>query len=120
MRESGSKAITGVMAAESSARHQKIAVSGCFAFGKRPMLKPISFWTPEDTHRCLKLMPHCKLYDPPFNFVRTGCMFCMFGCHMNNPNKFQQLRETHPRIHEKALPALGIDTVMNFLGVPYK
>lgn len=119
-RETGSKAITGVMATESSARLQKIAVSGCFAFGKRPMLKPLSFWTFEDTHRCLKLMPHCKLYDTPFNFERTGCMFCAFGAHLNKPNKFQLLKETHPRIWEKALPALGLNEVLDFVGVPYK
>lgn len=119
-KETGSKAITGVMAAESSARLQKIASSGCFAFGKRPMLKPMSFWTPQDSHRCLKLMPHCLLYDPPFNFTRTGCMLCGFGAQLNNPNKFQQLQHTHPRIHEKAIPAFGLDKVLDYIGVPYK
>lgn len=114
----GSKAITGVMASESSARTQKIAAGGCFAFGGHPMLKPMSFWTTEDVHQFLKWIPHCVLYDPPFNFARTGCMFCMFGVHMNNPNKFQQMSITHPRIHEKALPALGITAVMEYMKQP--
>lgn len=118
-KATGSVPITGVMAAESSARTQKIALRGCFAGGDHPMAEPMSFWTPEDTHRCLKLMPHCKLYDPPYNFTRTGCMFCMFGVHMNKPNKFQTLRTTHPRVWEKALPALGITEVLNFMGQPY-
>lgn len=48
----GSKPFTGVMAAESSARTQKIAAGGCFAFGENPMCKPMSFWTPADTHTC--------------------------------------------------------------------
>ena len=37
---------------------------------------------------------------------------------MNNPNKFQQLSITHPRIWQKALPAFGIDKVMEFMGLP--
>lgn len=119
-RETGSKAITGVMASESSRRTQKLSKSGCFAFGAHPTLSPMSFWTPADTHRCLKLMPHCKLYDPPYNFPRTGCMFCMFGAHLNTPNKFQMLRQTHPQIWKKALPALGITDVLSYCKIPYQ
>ena len=29
---------------------------------------------------------------------RTGCIFCMFGCHLEKePNRFQKLKKTHPR-----------------------
>lgn len=29
---------------------------------------------------------------------RTGCIFCMFGCHLEKePNRFQRLKETHPK-----------------------
>lgn len=29
---------------------------------------------------------------------RTGCIFCAFGCHLEKePNRFQQLKQTHPR-----------------------
>lgn len=32
---------------------------------------------------------------------RTGCVFCMFGCHLEKePNRFQRLKETHPRQYE--------------------
>ena len=32
---------------------------------------------------------------------RTGCIFCMFGCHLEKePNRFQRLKETHPRQYE--------------------
>ena len=32
---------------------------------------------------------------------RTGCIFCMFGCHLEQqPNRFQKLNETHPRQYE--------------------
>ena len=28
---------------------------------------------------------------------RTGCMFCGFGCHLNNDQRFVSMRETHPK-----------------------
>jgi 3'-phosphoadenosine 5'-phosphosulfate sulfotransferase (PAPS reductase)/FAD synthetase len=32
---------------------------------------------------------------------RTGCIFCMFGCHLEKePNRFQRLKQTHPRQYE--------------------
>lgn len=32
---------------------------------------------------------------------RTGCIFCMFGCHLEKePNRFQRLKVTHPRQHQ--------------------
>jgi 3'-phosphoadenosine 5'-phosphosulfate sulfotransferase (PAPS reductase)/FAD synthetase len=84
---------------------------------KRPMLKPISFWSSIDTHKCLRLLPHSKIYD--MGYDRTGCMFCMFGVQCNSPNKFEIMKETHPRLWAKALPAFGIDKVCKFMGIPY-
>jgi 3'-phosphoadenosine 5'-phosphosulfate sulfotransferase (PAPS reductase)/FAD synthetase len=117
-KATGSKAITGVMASESSVRTQKLIKSGCFSFGDRPTLNPMAFWTSADTRRCLKVMPHCSLYDRGFD--RTGCMFCCFGVHMNNPNKFQILKETHPRLHRLGIPAFGLDKVLDYMGVPWR
>lgn len=31
---------------------------------------------------------------------RTGCMFCGFGCHLNNDQRFVQMKETHPKIYD--------------------
>ena len=28
--------------------------------------------------------------------TRTGCMFCGFGCHLNNDDRFVTMKETHP------------------------
>jgi 3'-phosphoadenosine 5'-phosphosulfate sulfotransferase (PAPS reductase)/FAD synthetase len=118
-KETGSSPYVGTMASESSARLQSAGAHGCFIFGEHPSCRPFSFWTPEDTHRCLALMPHCVLYDPPYNFPRTGCMLCAYGAHLNNPNKFQMLKLTHPRIYEKAIPAFGLDKVLTYAGIPY-
>lgn len=32
---------------------------------------------------------------------RTGCIFCMFGCHREKePNRFQRIKKTHPRQYQ--------------------
>ena len=31
---------------------------------------------------------------------RTGCMFCGFGCHLNNDQRFLQMKTTHPKQYD--------------------
>lgn len=66
---------------------------------------------------------------------RTGCIFCMFGCHLEEePNRFQRLKETHPRQYEYCInggeyteegkwqpskEGLGLGKVLDFIGVDY-
>lgn len=66
---------------------------------------------------------------------RTGCTFCMFGCHNEkSPNRFQMLKETHPRQYEYCInggeyvdgkwkpskEGLGLGKVLDYIGVDYK
>lgn len=66
---------------------------------------------------------------------RTGCIFCMFGCHLEKaPNRFQQLKETHPRQYEYCIgggemvdgkwqpskEGLGLGHVLDYIGVKYE
>jgi 3'-phosphoadenosine 5'-phosphosulfate sulfotransferase (PAPS reductase)/FAD synthetase len=66
---------------------------------------------------------------------RTGCIFCMFGCHLEKePNRFQRLKETHPRQYEYCInggemvdgkwqpskDGLGLGKVLDYIGVDYK
>lgn len=66
---------------------------------------------------------------------RTGCIFCMFGCHLEKePNRFQRLKETHPRQYEYCInggemvdgkwqpskEGLGLGYVLDYIGVDYK
>ena len=66
---------------------------------------------------------------------RTGCIFCMFGCHLEKePNRFQRLKRTHPRQWEYCIKGgamidgkwqpngtgLGLGYVLDFIGVPYE
>ena len=66
---------------------------------------------------------------------RTGCIFCMFGCHLEKePNRFQMLKETHPRQYEYCISGgemvdgkwqpskegLGLGKVLDYINVKYK
>jgi 3'-phosphoadenosine 5'-phosphosulfate sulfotransferase (PAPS reductase)/FAD synthetase len=66
---------------------------------------------------------------------RTGCIFCMFGCHLEKePNRFQRLKATHPRQYEYCIgggemvdgkwqpnkEGLGLGKVLDYIGVDYK
>ena len=31
---------------------------------------------------------------------RTGCMFCGFGCHLNNDQRFVMMKQTHPKQYD--------------------
>lgn len=66
---------------------------------------------------------------------RTGCIFCMFGCHLEKePNRFQRLKETHPRQYQYCIgggemvegkwqpskEGLGLGKVLDYIGVKYE
>lgn len=66
---------------------------------------------------------------------RTGCIFCMFGCHLEKqPNRFQILKETHPKQYKYCIEGgqmvdgklqpnkegLGLGKVLDYIGVNYK
>ena len=136
------------MAGESALRKTQWIKVGCNAFdGKRPRSAPLSFWTEHD------VLEYIVKYDVPYASVykdikeengklhttgedRTGCIFCMFGCHLEkDPNKFQRLKETHPKQYEYCInggeydedgnwkpskEGLGIGKVLEYMGVPYE
>ena len=52
---------------------------------------------------------------------RTGCMFCMFGCHLDKaPNRFQRMKKTHPKQYAYCMEQLGLKEVLEYIGVPYE
>lgn len=97
--------------------------------------------------------PDGNVYDAPAEYIdlfenmggetellttgcdRTGCVFCLFGCHLEGePNRFQRLKETHPRQYEYCIgggelvdgkwqpnkQGLGLGKVMDYIGVKYE
>lgn len=52
---------------------------------------------------------------------RTGCMFCMFGAHLEKePNRFQRMKVTHPKQYTYCMDKLGLREVLEYIGVPYE
>lgn len=125
--------LIATMADESRQRMQKWMQTGCNAFdGKRPISKPMSFWTEQDVLRYLRDngIPYCSVYgdivasdgvndynttlcDAPLHCTgcqRTGCMFCAFGAHLEKgENRFERLKRTHPKHYEFCIGGGGYD-----------
>ena len=128
-KETGKYPITAQMAVESRLRLQKWLQHGCNAFdAKHPISNPLSFWTEQDILRYIKqydikiasvygdvvvdfdkenttpgqmsLIPDYERPLKTTGLKRTGCMFCGFGCHLNNDNRFIMLKQMHPQIYD--------------------
>lgn len=139
-KETGRAGIVATMACESSLRRQSWLRYGCNAFDcKRPLSRPLSFWTEQDVLEYLYLhhLPYASVYgDIVFDgsrfcffttgVERTGCMFCMYGCHCDDsPNRFQRLAVTHPLQYDFCMKSfesggLGLASVLDFVGIPYE
>lgn len=136
--ETGQKPIVATMAEESTLRRSSWMLYGCNAFDKTtaPQSRPMSFWTEQDVLKYLTTyqIPYCPVYGEIVKTEsglkttgcdRTGCMFCMFGCHHDQaPNRFQRMRETHPKQYAYCMKpmfegGLGLDEVLTFIGVDH-
>src|SRR5699024_1335912 len=106
---------------------------GCNAFEKkRPTSQPMSFWTEQDILQYIvennleyaSVYGNTVLENGKFKTTgldRTGCMFCMFGCHLEkSPNRFQRMKETHPKQYDYCMNNLGLKDVLDYIGVDYE
>lgn len=142
------KGIVGTMTSESLLRQNSWMKYGCNAFSaKHPISAPISFWTEQDVLEYIvtRDIPYASVYgeikqneDGKYYTTgcdRTGCMFCAFGAHLEKePNRFQKLKETHPRQYEYCIgggeyvdglwvpnkEGLGLGKVLDYIGVKYE
>lgn len=113
---------------------KKFDVPYCSVYGDI-QVKP-----PENTEEGqINMIDYLGCYEPEDTLEttgcnRTGCIFCMFGCHLEKePNRFQRLKETHPRQYEYCInggemvdgkwqpnkEGLGLGKVLDFIGVKY-
>ena len=120
-KKSGKKAIVGTMASESMLRVQKYLQSGCNGFTmKSPLSQPVGFWLESDIWEYIAKfkIPYSDIYNK--GYKRTGCMFCMFGVHLEKGlNRFQLMQQTHPKQYDYCINKLGIGKVLDFIGVDY-
>ncbi|MGD9577554.1 MAG: phosphoadenosine phosphosulfate reductase family protein [Syntrophorhabdus sp.] len=132
-KETGSHPIIGNTAEESLKRTQDYLRFGCNAFeAERPISRPLGFWTDNDileyivTHN----LSYAKVYGEirqdkdgkwyTTGAQRTGCMFCMFGVHLEpNPNRFERMKYTHPAQWRYCMFKLGLAEVMDYIGVEW-
>ena len=96
-------------------------------------------FTDEDFADQMNIIDYLECYEPEDKLKttgcdRTGCIFCMFGCHLEKePNRFQRLKETHPRQYQYCIgggemiegkwqpskEGLGLGKVLDYIGVKY-
>ena len=133
-KQTGRKPFIGSLASESRLRRSNWIKFGCNGFKmKNPVSNPMSFWKENDILEYIQRynIPFCSIYgeikkDSKGNYyttgaTRTGCMFCMFGCHLEKePNRFQTMKLTHPNQYNYCMEKLGIKEVLNFLNVKYE
>lgn len=132
-KESGKVPIIATMASESRLRKKEYLNNGCNAFKKgNPSSQPISFWTEQD------ILQYIKQFDINYASVygeiltdkkgklyttgcdRTGCMFCMYGVQCEKePNRFQRMKETHPKQYDYCINKLGCGEALDYIGVKY-
>ena len=131
-QETGRHPVIATMAAESMLRKVSWLKNGCNAFdAAEPKSTPMAFWTEQDVLRYIKMknLPMASIYGDiveksdgklmTTGAHRTGCMFCLFGCHHEKqPNRIQRLYYTHPKIYNYILDKLGFREVMEYMGIP--
>ena len=133
-KETKRNPIIGTMAEESKLRESQYLKQGCNGFkNKIPTSTPMAFWTEQDILEYLYTfkVPYCSVYgdikiDENGRYYttkcqRTGCMFCGFGCHLEQePNRFQKLKETHPKQYDYIINKLGMGEVLNYINIKYE
>ncbi len=134
VKDTGKHPIIGTMASESISRTITWQKQGCNAFEKSdPTSQPLSFWTEQDILQYIKQfnIPYASIYGDivenehgklmTTGVSRTGCMFCMFGVHLEKePNRFQRMAVTHPKQYDYCINKLGCGKVLDYIGVNYQ
>jgi len=119
-KQTGRRPYLGTRAAESQLRKLTYFATGCNAYKiGRPKSAPLSVWLDADIREYIdsRKLAYCTVYD--MGYKRTGCMFCMFGVHLEaQPNRFQRMARTHPRLHAFCMDQLGCRNVLRQIGVP--
>lgn len=120
------KPIIATMTEESENRKTAWLKTGCNSFEGKVASRPMSFWTKQDVLNYIKyyhlkmadcygeVIPVDKENNPTFEEVkdhymfsgvqRTGCIFCMFGSHLDTQkggiSRFELLRRTQPQLFD--------------------
>ena len=119
-KKTGKYPYVGQMAADSNNRQKVYLKNGCNSFDNNVQSNPLGFWLEQDVWDYIKKfnLPYSSIYDT--GVKRTGCMFCMFGVHLEKtPNRFQRMAKTHPKLYDYCINKLGCGKVLDYIGVDY-
>lgn len=131
-KETGLNRMIGIMASDSHYRRLSALNTGINYYGNVNICSPLLMWTEQDILLYIKKynLDYCSIYgnikEKDNNLYcdhisRTGCIFCMFGVHLEKePNRFQRLKNTHPAQYKYCIETLGCGEVLDYINVPYK
>lgn len=118
-KNSQNRPFIAVMASDSKQRESGYLKTGCNSFVPSNIKSnPMGFWLEKDIWDYIKKynLPYSKIYD--MGEKRTGCMFCMFGVHLEKgENRFQRMRKSHPKLYDYCMNKLGLKLVLDYIGV---
>jgi len=117
-KKTGTFQYVGVMACDSGQRTTAILRKGCNSFDGKIQSRPLAFWLQEDIWAYIKRfgLKYSKIYD--MGEKHTGCMFCMFGIHLDKcPNRIQRMKKTHPQLYEYCINKLNLKDVLDFIEI---
>jgi 3'-phosphoadenosine 5'-phosphosulfate sulfotransferase (PAPS reductase)/FAD synthetase len=129
------KPIIGLMAEDSGRRKGAYLKNGCNSFESRLQNStPMGFWTEQDVLQYISQfkIPYCSIYgeiiletknNKDYRFTtgesRTGCMFCMFGAHLDKVTRFERMKITHPKKYDYCMNNLGLAPVLDYLKIAH-
>ena len=119
-KQTGRVPFIGTMADDSDQRRATYLKTGCNNFSNNQS-QPLAFWTKQDIWDYIKKynLEYASVYDK--GETNTGCIFCMFGVHLEKePNRFQRMAKTHPQLYKYCIDKLGLGEVLDYIGVPYE
>lgn len=135
-KKSKKRPIIGTMASESQMRESEYIKSGCNSFAEgKEKCTPLGFWTEQDILQYIyeKELEITSVYGDIVQYEvngnilykttgeqRTGCIWCPLGAHLQQePNRYQRLKETHPSLYDYCMNVLGMNKVLDYIGVKY-
>lgn len=145
-KETGRRPFIGTMADDSKQRESSYLKTECTTFNTKGKSAPLSIWTEQDVLQYIKQnsLPISKIYGDVvcaepigdegylqqnmFNDgklittgeKRTGCMFCMYGVHLEKgENRFQRMKRTHHKQYNYCINELGVGEALDCIGVKY-
>lgn len=125
-KKTGRHPFIGQLTQESVKRRNAWLKTGCNGFElENPQSNPMAFWLEQDVLSYIRInnLPIASVYgdvvyvdedgmeytEPTFSesmklkttgCTRTGCMFCGFGCHLNQDDRYTSMKKTHPAIYD--------------------